>query len=80
MKIKFNGMMEKRSHGCNCRGKQTEYSFVLQRHFILPSGRSMTFFEGKVEEVSERDGKFLLSYSGIDVNGLRRDVFTEVKE
>lgn len=78
MKVVFNGMFEKRSSGCNCKGRKTDYSFKQTRMFILPSGLTKTFSVGKEEEVSERDGKFLLSYSSKDVNGAYREVFTRV--
>ena len=81
MKVRFNGLLEKRSGGgCNCKRTSTEYGFVNSRMYILPSGQTKTFFVGSVEEVSESDGKFLLSYNQApDVNGLSREVFTKVE-
>lgn len=79
MKIVFNGLLEKKSGGCNCKKSASEYGYVRTRMFILPSGRTKTFRVGKVEEVSEQDGKFLLAYKPIDVNGARREIFTKVE-
>lgn len=80
MKVVFNGLLEKQPHsGCNCKRKSTGYSFVQSRMYILPSGLQKTFYIGKVEEVSDRDGRFLLSYRTTDKNGTRQ-VFSEVAE
>lgn len=80
MKVKFNGLLEKKaSGGCNCKRQSNGYSFVNSRMYILPSGAQKTFYVGKVEEVSERDGNFLLSYSTVDANG-KRAVFEKVED
>lgn len=80
MKIKFNGLIEKKvSGGCNCKKQGNGYGFVGSRMYILPSGQQKTFYVGKVEEVSERDGNFLLSYSVTDANG-KRQVFEKVED
>lgn len=62
MKIKFNGMKVGKSTGCPVcgRGKVTKDSYVAVKTFFLPSGLSKTFRAGTIEEVSERDGQFLL--------------------
>ena len=79
MKIKFNGLLEKHTKGCNCKKvANTEYGYVTQKMFILPSGTTRTFVVGKVEEVNERDANFLLEYNGVDVNGAFRSVFSKV--
>lgn len=80
MKVKFNGIMEYRKKGCGVCGKraQGKTSFVTSKTYILPSGRSKTFTVNRVEEVSEMDGKFLLSYMVKDQNGSRA-IFEEVK-
>ena len=83
MKLMFNGLLEKKASGggCNCKRQGSGYGFVNSRMYILPSGQTRTFTIGKVEEVSDRDGQFLLSYNGmVDVNGMSRDVFTKVGE
>ncbi len=81
MKIMFNGLLEKKQSGggCNCKKQGNGYGFVNSRMYILPSGQTKTFFVGKVEEVSNRDGEFLLSYNSVDANGTRK-VFTKVEE
>lgn len=79
MKVKFNGLLEKKSSGCNCKRQSNGYGFVNSRMYILPSGQQKTFYVGKVEEVSERDGNFLLSYSVTDANG-KRQVFEKVED
>lgn len=79
MKIVFNGLLEKHTKGCNCKKQSnTGYGFVSQRMFILPSGNTRTFIVGKVEEVNEKDAKFLLSYKYKDLNGVEREVFSKV--
>ena len=83
MKLIFNGLLEKRvsGGGCNCKKQGSEYGFVNSRMYILPSGATKTFFVGKVEEVSDKDGEFLLSYNKApDLNGQSREVFTKVEE
>lgn len=81
MKVVFNGTIEKRtSGGCNCKGKMTSSSYVRSKMYILPSGQSKRFLAGKVEEVSEQDGTFLLSYVYKDANGDLRAVFTKVED
>lgn len=80
MKIKFNGMLEKHTKGCNCKKvANSEYGFVSQKMFILPSNTTRTFAVGKVEEVNNRDAEFLLEYKYIDVNGVWREVFSKVE-
>lgn len=79
MKVVFNGVLEKHSKGCSCKGRKTEVSFVQSKMYILPSGKSVHFYAGKPVEVSETDGKFLLSYVYKDINGATRAVFSEVE-
>lgn len=80
MKVVFNGTIERRaSGGCNCKGKVTSSSFVRSKMYILPSGATQKFIVGQPVEVSERDGKFLLSYVYKDVNGDTRAIFSEVE-
>ena len=82
MKVVFNGTVEKRvtGGGCRCKSKVSSASYVRTKMYILPSGRSKTFFAGKVEEVSEQDGNFLLSYVYKDANGDLRAVFSKAEE
>ena len=79
MKVVFNGTVEKKSSGCNCKGRQTSSSFVRSKMYILPSGRNMNFIAGKPVEVSEQDGQFLLSYVYKDANGDMRAIFSKVE-
>lgn len=80
MKIVFNGIIETHTSGCGVCGKRKSHnSFVTTKTYILPSGVSRTFRAGQVQEVSERDGRFLLSYSFKDENGTR-NAFTEVTD
>lgn len=81
MKVVFNGVLEKRSvsSGCKCRGKRTTTtSFVTSKSYILPSGKVQTFVKDRPIEVSDRDGRFLLSYSYVDANGVKQETFSEV--
>lgn len=74
MQIKFNGYIEVRESGCGICGtkRKSEKSLTTHKMFILPSGKTITFYIGKAEEVSESDGQFLLSYNG------EREVFTKL--
>lgn len=80
MTVVFNGTIEKRQGGgCNCKGKVTSSSFVRSKMYIMPSGRTHQFMVGQPVEVSEQDGRFLLSYVYTDVNGDQRAIFSEVE-
>lgn len=79
MKVVFNGTIEKKQSGCNCRGKVTSSSFVRSKMYILPSGSTQHFVVGQPVEVSEEDGEFLLSYVYKDVNGDSRAIFSKVE-
>ena len=80
MKIVFNGLLEKKGGGCNCKKKSSSgYGFVNSKMYILPSGATKTFYVGKIEEVNDRDGQFLLSYKSVDQNGTR-EVFSKVED
>lgn len=81
MKIVFNGVFEKiKKGGCNCKKVgNTGYGFATQKMYILPSGQTKTFIVGVPEEVSPSDGRFLLSYKGVDVNGSYREIFSKVE-
>lgn len=81
MKVVFNGTLEKIvSGGCAiCSSKRKgSMAFVRAKQYILPSGQTKMFRMGVPEEVSEIDGRFLLSYEYTDVNGDRRKIFEEV--
>ena len=79
MKIVFNGMLERRTKGCNCKRQgNSEYGLTTSKLFHLPSGAQRTFVAGKVEDVNERDALFLLSHFD-DSNGVKREVFSKVE-
>ena len=79
MRIKFNGIIEKRKKGCPvCGGHRSDSSFQSMRSYILPSGITKTFRAGIAEEVSEEDGQFLLSYRFLDKDGVVKNVFEVV--
>lgn len=72
MKVKFNGVLETKVSGCKPCGTRrvSERVMATKKTYILPSGTSQTFYAGCVTEVSEENGKFLLSYP---------NAFTEVE-
>ena len=79
MKIKYMGVIEKHSKGCGVCGKRhTDPEFRAFKTYILPSGMTKTFFAGRVEEVSDSDGAFLLSYQYQTPNGEVKKVFEVV--
>lgn len=79
MKIKFNGIVEKASHGCgSCGSKRTETVFRTSKTYILPSGSTKTFISGRPEDVSDRDAAFLLSYKYTTPEGAVKQVFEVV--
>ncbi len=81
MKVVFNGILEKTSGGCiPCGAKRaSKMHMTAMKQYILPSGVMKTFRVGRTEEVSDKDGEFLLSYMYTDKNGEQKSVFTEVK-
>lgn len=80
VKVKFNGIIEKRSGGCvPCGAKRTSSkSLMTSKMYILPSGIQKTFYVGREENVSESDGEFLLRYNYTDKNGNIQPTFTKV--
>ena len=80
MRIVFNGIMERTVRGCSACGSRrvSNNHFTMTKTYILPSGQTKTFHTGVIEEVSEMDGRFLLSYTYEDQNGTRK-AFEEVK-
>lgn len=80
MKIVFNGLVQHSTSGCvPCGHKRTSnYSYVTSRMYILPSGRTITFYQGKVEDVSDQDGAFLLQNGYTDKNGEYHNAFTRI--
>ena len=81
MKIVFRGTIEKRRRGCPVCGRRSiSNTYSAMKTYILPSGITKTFRAGKVEEVNDRDGEFLLMYKYTDTDGKVRNVFEEVKD
>lgn len=79
MKIMFNGIIEKTRKGCGaCGRRRTENQFMTSRTYILPSGITKTFIAGRVEDVSDRDGNFLLQYKYQTPEGETKNVFEVV--
>lgn len=79
MKVKFTGVIERRSGGCGaCGKKRTDRVMKTSKTYILPSGITKTFIAGRVEEVSDIDGAFLLSYQYQTPEGETKKVFEVV--
>lgn len=79
MRIRFNGIYQRGGKGCPVCGKRThDVSFLTIKTYILPSGQTKTFRAGKIEEVSDRDGDFLLSYRFEDKEGNVKPAFEVV--
>lgn len=79
MKIRFNGIVEKRSKGCPvCGSRKQVNQFIASKMYMLPSGAVTTFRAGKVVEVKDEDGEFLLAYKYKDLNGNVQSVFEAV--
>lgn len=81
MIVKFNGIMQRKQGGCSkCGAKSsTTYKMMPSKMFILPSGRTVTFFVNREIEVSDTDGEFLLQYKYTDKDGTPQSVFTRVE-
>lgn len=79
MKIKFTGIIESRAKGCGACGKHhADRTFRTLKTYILPSGIIKTFFAGRVEEVSDGDGQFLLQFKYTTPQGEVKNVFEAV--
>ena len=79
MRIVFNGIVEKAQKGCGaCGRRRTENGFVNRKTYILPSGVTKVFRAGRAEEVSERDGNYLLTYKYQTPEGEEKNVFEVV--
>lgn len=81
MKVRFKGILEKKSGGCvPCGAKRvSKQTMVTSKLYILPSGETKKFFAGRVAEVSDKDGEFLLSFTYTDKEGKEQTVFDEVQ-
>lgn len=62
MKIIYKGMLESRTRGCPVCKRSSSTKMATMKTFILPSGITKTFRVGRTEEVTDRDGAFLLTY------------------
>lgn len=61
MILKFKGINGTERKGCSaCGRKVTKTKIKTMETFYLLSGGHKTFRIGKVEEVSDRDGEFLI--------------------
>lgn len=83
MKLRFNGIVQKKSKGgCSKCGQKsaTSYKMVTSKMFILPSGRTVSCIVGREVEVSDKDAEFLLTYSFTDKDGQKQSAFTRVEE
>lgn len=81
MIVKFNGIMQRKTGGgCSRCGQKSssKYKMMTSKMFVLPSGRTLTFFTGRETEVSDKDGQFLMSYTYTDKDGQTQNVFTKV--
>jgi len=79
MKIKFNGIIEKRKGGCGaCGRRRTESQFQVSKSYILPSGITKVFRTGQAVEVSDTDAAFLLQYKYRSPQGEIKQVFEAV--
>lgn len=81
MIVKFNGIMERKQGGCSkCGAKSSStYKIMPSKMFILPSGKTVTFYVNRETEVSDADGDFLLQYRYTDKQGNVQSVFERVE-
>lgn len=81
MIVRFNGVMQKKKGGCSkCGAKSSSvYKMMPSKMFILPSGKTETFYVNRETEVSDEDGAFLLQYRYTDKQGNTQSVFTRVE-
>lgn len=62
MTVIFKGIKrEKPSRGCGCRKGSSGSRISTIKPFHLPSGSMVVFRVGKHQQVSEKDGNFLLN-------------------
>lgn len=79
MKIKFIGIKNAvTSGGCSSCGQHSYgYGFETTYPMTLPSGLSKRFEVGKIETVSDSDGRFLLAFR-MNTRGFPEQIFEEV--
>lgn len=79
MRIKFNGIVEKRKSGCGvCGRRRSSSQFQTTKSYTLPSGVRMTFRAGQAVELSDGDAAFLLQYKYRSHDGEVKQVFEVV--
>ena len=79
MRVRFNGLTERRKKGCPVCGKgRYDSTFVTSKRYYLPSGAYMYFRVHQDAEVADEDGEFLLSEEYIAPDGSRKKVFTKL--
>ena len=62
MKIRFNGVFEKKSGGCIPCGvrKASRKVMVMRKSYRCPSGNEIKFYAGSDKDVPFADGRWLL--------------------
>lgn len=76
MTVRFNGIIEETQRGCRpCHGRTTHSQMKTSKTYYLPSGRRMTFRIGIPADVSEEDGKYLLTETYKAADGKTKKVF-----
>lgn len=79
MRLRFNGAQAQKRTGCPvCGGRKTVDGVTFSKSYILPSGQAKIFTAGRIYEVSEKDGRFLLSYVFKEKDGTVRPSFEKV--
>lgn len=80
MTVEFLGIKETKKNGCGVCGRRKVSNYTLSRYrkMTLPSGRVVSFAIGKPENVSDEEGKFLLSLT-YDLGGEKAYMFKKVE-
>ena len=81
MRIKFNGVKKTgKVGGCTSCGRRriSSYAFEREKMIFFPTGAKKLFVAGKIYEVTDEDGLFLLN-QGYDLNGQKVYMFEQVK-
>lgn len=63
MRVKYVGAVEVKSGGCKPCGarKASRHIVAPRKEYVLPSGLRKTFYIGRIAEVEDGDGRFLIS-------------------
>jgi len=81
MRIKFNGIKKQaRRGGCTSCGRRrtSSYDFEREKVIFFPTGARKLFVAGRVYDVTDEDGLFLLA-QGYDQNGQKIYMFEQVE-